>query len=321
MFSGSRRSKIQSPRFGFTLVELLVVITIIGILIALLLPAVQAAREAARRVQCANNLKQVALGLLTMEEADGMFPAANVTTVTPAGAERTATWVVHVLPYLEQQALYDAYRFEFAWDHADNQAAVKTVLPVMVCPSAPGRRRLDDIGSGRQAAAGDYAAPTSVTSALRQQGLVTTPGQLHGAIHSNQPTLAASIRDGLSNTILVIEDAGRPVHWVAGGKRGPDNHNNGCGNFDVAGGRVRGAGWADTAKHIPLHGFTRNGLACPGPCGINCTNNNEAFAFHPGAINAAFADGRVQTISESISVDVYASLITANGRETNVGEY
>ena len=80
-------------------------------------------------------------------------------------------------------------------------------------------------------------------------------------------------------------------------------------------GRVRGASWADRRNAIPLHGFTRDGLKAPGPCAINCTNNNEAFSFHPGVCSIVFADGHVKAVSEEMEIQIYASLITRAGEE------
>ena len=87
----------------------------------------------------------------------------------------------------------------------------------------------------------------------------------------------------------------------------------------VIGRRLRGAGWADPAIAIPLHRFAHDGLSCPGPCGINCTNNNEAFSFHPGGVSAAFADGGVRFLSENLRIETYAALITRAGNEPIAG--
>jgi prepilin-type N-terminal cleavage/methylation domain-containing protein/prepilin-type processing-associated H-X9-DG protein len=143
MVSNNHPSSIvnQESR-AFTLVELLVVITIIGILIALLLPAVQAAREAARRLQCSNNLKQVALALHSYHQTSNKLPFGapfknNVTN------PKTGTWVAFILPHLEQQAVFDM--FDGNWNpnsrwvmyHADNTAAATTVIPALICPTDP----------------------------------------------------------------------------------------------------------------------------------------------------------------------------------------
>ena len=128
----------QKMRFGFTLVELLVVIAIIGILIGLLLPAVQSVREAARRTQCMNNLRQVGLATISFHDSQGAFPPARTATsnqVLPLFAKNgPASWVVRILPFIEQNNLYKQ------WDLTDlyeNQPEVAIATPVstMLCPS------------------------------------------------------------------------------------------------------------------------------------------------------------------------------------------
>ena len=294
---------------GFTLVELLVVITIIGILISLLLPAVQAAREAARRAACANNLKQIGLALQNYQSQIGGFPPANV------GSPARHSWVPFVLPYLEQEALYNLYRWDRHWDDPDNQQAVNVHLAVVRCASAPGgSSRLDNLGDGKTAATADYSVPAWFSATLEELGLVPPTQKRLGAMSSGCTTPMALLRDGSSNTLLVTEDAGRPEFWTGKGI-GPETVQLSCGNFSVTDGRVLGAGWADNRIIIPLHGFTPDGLSCPGPCAINCTNNNEAFSFHPGGVNAVFADGSVHFLNQSIPIRLYAALITRDGKE------
>jgi type II secretory pathway pseudopilin PulG len=285
-----------------------VVIAIIGILIALLLPAVQAAREAARRASCQNNLKQIGLALHNYHDALRCFPAS---TVSRPGH----TWVAFTLPYIEQRNLEAEYRWEVNWNDPLNQSAVNVHLSFLRCPSTPGgQERIDQIGGGLTSEAGDYAPPTGISSLLVQVGLVPPTPDRRATMRPNYFTRIAEIRDGTSNTLLVTEDAGRPVFWTSQGL-GPADNILSCGNYSVHGGRVRGAGWADTACQIPLHGFTYDGLDCPGPCAINCTNNNEAFSFHPGGVDAAFADGGVRFLHETTHIATYAALITRAGGE------
>ena len=136
---------LSRSRMGFTLVELLVVITIIGILIALLLPAVQSAREAARRIQCGNNLKQLALAVLNYEAAFGCFPPGAINESFPCGKPRTA-WTVHLYPFLEQQNVYDRFDFCAApgcggavWTNPINSQGIDpptaAVISGLLCPS------------------------------------------------------------------------------------------------------------------------------------------------------------------------------------------
>ncbi len=125
---------LNVQRSAFTLVELLVVIAIIGVLVALLLPAVQAAREAARRSQCTNNLKQIGLAMHSYESANGALPnGAPSRWWTGIGG----TWVVKLMPYLEQSAAFESYNVELAVWHAENRAAITTVIPTLICPSDP----------------------------------------------------------------------------------------------------------------------------------------------------------------------------------------
>ena len=293
---------------AFTLVELLVVIAIIGILIALLLPAVQAAREAARRVQCKNNLKQIGLALLNYESAVGALPPARFDNPKHS-------WFPRVLPYAEQVAAFEIMDFSKAWNHQDNQTAINTVVPVLLCPSTePVPDRKDSIGGGKTSAVTDYAVPNKISDNAIDAGLVPEPLNPFGSMEKFDSVKMCQITDGTSTTILVVEDAGRPEYWIASGK-GPNSNSNGCGNFNVSNGHVRGAGWANPETTIPLHGFTGDGLHCPGPCAINCTNNNEAFSFHPNGMNGAFVDGSVRFLREDVEISLYAALITREGGE------
>ena len=133
MCRSNLKSEIHNRKSaGFTFVELLVVITIIGILIALLLPAVQAAREAARRMQCTNNLKQIGLALHGYHATHEQLPYGSSYPVTFNG-----TWAAFILPYLEQQGLFDSFNFNKPIYDAANQQAVTTVVAAYICPTDP----------------------------------------------------------------------------------------------------------------------------------------------------------------------------------------
>src|SRR5688572_8500234 len=136
-------SRLTEARRGFTLVELLVVIAIIGVLVALLLPAVQSAREAARRMQCTNNLRQLGLALHNHHDVNLVFPAARDEKEVTPGVLVVHSWVPRILPFIEQKALLEKYRFDKNWDDGStNDAAggpIRQHINGFLCPSAPGK--------------------------------------------------------------------------------------------------------------------------------------------------------------------------------------
>src|SRR4051812_16337754 len=129
---GSHR--MIARRRGFTLIELLVVIAIIGVLIALLLPAVQAAREAARRMQCTNNLKQVGLALHNYHDVWGRFPMGSVQVDSPNGSYRRP-FLSSLLPFLEQRNLFDSYNYDLSFQVDQNETTRTSIVAVFACPS------------------------------------------------------------------------------------------------------------------------------------------------------------------------------------------
>ena len=296
-------------RHGFTLVELLVVLAIIAILVGLLLPAVQAAREAARRVQCKNNLHQIGLALHNYHGVFRRFPPQR----TRNGFHG---WAIFTLPYIENQNLREAYRMNYRWSAPQNAEAVYAMVPTFQCPTSrlSGTSRTH-IANGRWAASNDYAPLGAVSARLATAGLIRPRSSYIGLMRGWTRIGFRDAFDGLSQTILFAEDTTRPNYYIAGKRLGPPTSPSSGGNFGVANGVVKGAAWADSRNAIPMHGFTHDGKSSPGPCPINCTNNNEMYSFHSGGVHCVLADGAVRFLSQTIDIDTMASLITSKGHE------
>lgn len=298
-------------RVGFTLIELLVVIAIVALLVGLLLPAVQQAREAARRSQCSNNLKQLGLALHNYEGQWKMFPTATRTTPTQTGRKQSAA-LTRLLPFLEQSGLAKRYDFRVNWFEPPNTSVIQTQLPVFQCPSTPGSNRVDTkliaVGgvsfSGPRACA-DYAPVEGVGSLLTGTGLVDVQSEgSPGALQVNFTQCRLSdLRDGTSSTLTLAEDAGRPVWYIRG-------------KVDPMATVLPGAGWADDEQDFFLHGAKSDTLATPpGSCAINCHSDGEIYSFHSGAANVLFADGHLKSLSASTDIRIVARLITPRSRE------
>ena len=306
-------------RKAFTLIELLVVIAIIAILIGLLLPAVQKVREAAARMQCQNNLKQLGLALHNYHDQHGYFPPGALRS--PASGAVTSfftkfgvttnnvrhSWAVFVLPFVEQGNVAALYNINADWASAANQQARETQMKVMICPSTPnGSNRFNEktVNSlAIRAAGGDYAPNNGYGSGLEGAGLVDVRvSQARGGIlQVNTSWSIPEIADGTSNTILLSEDAGRPDRYQAGRL--------------ISAGTQTDGGWADHDNEHVVHGFTADGVTSPGPCHTNCSNNNETYAFHQGGANHVMADGSVRFVSASMNIREFVKLITRIGED------
>jgi prepilin-type N-terminal cleavage/methylation domain-containing protein/prepilin-type processing-associated H-X9-DG protein len=302
-------------RRAFTLIELLVVIAIIAVLIGLLLPAVQKVREAASRLSCQNNLKQIGLAAHNFHDTRGRFPPAQ----TGGRAQPDPRYPVHglwpfLLPHLEQQSLYNQYHLELHWYNPLNELARMTPLETLQCPAAEPNRVGNGV-MGTSVALGactDYA-PTrgidkDVISKLVQLELIATPDDPKGVMCNEldyrnpmESARFADIRDGASNTTLVAEDAGRPEVWQMG-QRYPERY-------------TPGGPWASRPNPLNLWGFDPLTRQFLGPCAINCSNEQEVFSFHPGGANAVFADGSVHFLKSSMTLRILAALVTRDGGE------
>jgi prepilin-type N-terminal cleavage/methylation domain-containing protein len=185
-------------RRGFTLIELLVVIAIIAVLIGLLLPAVQKVREAANRLKCANHLKQLGLALHNYHDSKGSFPPGVVSDTSDLRNGKHSG-LVFLLPYLEQQPLYDRYNFAVSWKDPANVALAQTRVPLFLCPSAPGDVPQD---GGFPGAPTDYAFSKGAQAYLCRHGSIR-PGS--GLFDVNSARRIADIRDGTSQTFAMGE--------------------------------------------------------------------------------------------------------------------
>lgn len=303
---------------GFTLVELLVVITIIGILIALLLPAVQSAREAARRSQCVNNLKQLGLAMHNYMQTTTSFPSGYAVEVGGARHRRDC-WYHRILPYIEQGAYYDIYTTDKTeYVHQIGVAIAGVVVPAVTCPSDPSSPGFGGGGStGRNQFQGNYlvCAGGNVDTA----GLpVSVTGDAGGMFYNNSATTMAHCIDGSANTLMVTESILRGSSAPASG-------------WGEAGGYWGGAphgSHAFTSAETPNTSIPDRVYACKqnvngtqywdmAPARAPCENGNSgalsgrwnfARSFHPGGVNVVLVDGSTRFVNQTIDRAIWQDL-------------
>ncbi len=308
-------------RRGFTLVELLVVIAIIAILVGLLLPAVQSAREASRRVSCQNNLRQLGIALHNFVDVHRVFPASGWTRSGPGNpAGKHVGWRPLTLPYLEQgntEALYD---FELNWWEGTNPTVAAVPVKIFQCPSVPTRAEVLSAVAHPPRPAMTFPNPIAPTDYEAIMGIYPPSINAHlnaplysyvnrfSVMYRNSTTSMAGILDGTSTTIMIVECGARPRVYRQRQSE-PSLTND------------QGIGWADSAGPFSLHGARADGTAegC-GPAGgcsaaMNAKNDNEPYSFHPGGGNFLFADAHVKFIDESIDLPAFAALCTMHAGE------
>lgn len=268
----------QSRR-GMTIVELLVVVAVIAALLALILPAVQGSREAARRTVCGNNLREIGCGIYGHEMARRAFPVGCLGCQGPPFPLRQVAWNVFILPFIEETDARDAFDTRFAYRSAENRAAAGRVIPLFRCPSTSRTKRTgpttgDRNGNGRWDP-GDDLAYTDYGGMFGVGHPVAKPRPEHaGVMQYERPTSARQITDGLSHTALVAECTGRDASYQS-------EWANGQNIFDQ---------WHTT--------------------GINRSQNNEIWSDHPGLAGLVFCDGHVEFLHESIEQVVLLALLT-----------
>jgi prepilin-type N-terminal cleavage/methylation domain-containing protein/prepilin-type processing-associated H-X9-DG protein len=362
----------RKSRKAFTLVELLVVIAIVALLVGLLLPAVQKAREAAYRSQCANNLKQLALALHNYHSIFGFFPTTwrrlpqpdpsvpsgyysnpvPIDATTPNPATTGPSVFVLILPYIEQGAVYEQIDTSKAFLDPGNMPgpspasnpAYSTAIKTFLCPSAPGETVVDysaelaqsfgNFGvtvtypAGLMFGRTDYAPDAG--SEIDIPGINITANAAIITQPPGSPVQATQVTDGLSNTILLVEDAGRPA-WY--GRRSivqnvtfqpllVSYQGNSAGPAPQGGGA-----WADPLNYIATNGADPSGSGiaagggfdgippAPYTCSSYCSNDSEIFSFHPGGGNVAMGDGSVRFLMAGSSNAQIGALLSRAGNE------
>jgi prepilin-type N-terminal cleavage/methylation domain-containing protein/prepilin-type processing-associated H-X9-DG protein len=334
-----------SRRSGFTLIELLVVIAIVGILVALLMPAVQAAREASRRSQCQSNMKQLGIAIHNFHDVKKHLPSS----IRPPQAPTIRTGaLVFLLPYIDRQDLWDLYDLTKQWSEDHN---VKNVtgnrLAVYECASSPKTTKDRDPSLGTAGwsgivAVGDYGVSLGIDPrfpaiaaaqnpnyygtgvALKVQGSMamasTADKPTNGFMPKNATITFSDVTDGLSNTIAVFESGGRPLVY----------HRGALVSGDATTHSLNGGGWCRAATDILFAGSNSTGTQIPGPF-FNRTNGDDVashsypdpvystegtsqpYAFHKGGGNVLLGDGSVKFIDETVDIGVFAALVTRNG--------
>jgi prepilin-type N-terminal cleavage/methylation domain-containing protein len=328
-----QRSRSRRP--GFTLIEVLVAIAIIGVLVALLLPAVQASREAARRTQCKNNLRQLGVAFHNYADTARQLPPTYVAvrnSILPQflgipgqyDDVNIHTYGEFLLPYLEQSAIYKQIDFTQPYFapidlsgmglpnyKANNQNAVAQVILTFLCPSAPRTANpyngtWTDLGIPVPFRVGgnDYG-PSNGISRVPGGLLDFAPTQagtpIEGVMSNNLPsTKFRDNTDGTSQTALMWEIAARPVRYQRGVKTGT----------------TAGGGWTDVLNAENwFSGSNADGTGSVGPCAVNCTNAAETgvYSFHPGGVHVLLVDGSTHFLDENVDIGIFVALVTMQG--------
>ncbi|MBI1312702.1 DUF1559 domain-containing protein [bacterium] len=273
---------------GFTLIELLVVIAIIAVLTALLLPAVQQAREAARRSQCRNNLKQIGLAFHNYHGAFRQFPPGFVSGSPPPATGKGWGWGAFILPYLDQAAAYDQINFSLPMQATANAAPLQTILPVFLCPTDlvnPAPFSLQD-ASGNAVV---NVTPSSYAATVGDDASEVDDTFCNGVFYRNSSTKLADITDGTSTTVLAGDRSWAMTNGSWAGA--PDG-------IVVRAGHLNP--WSTATASPAALGLVHNNW-------INILNDSDGglddfSSLHYGGVQLLFADGSVRFLAD-ITVD------------------
>jgi type II secretory pathway pseudopilin PulG len=310
-------------------VELLVVITIIGILIALLLPAIQSAREAARRVQCSNQLKQLALAAHNYYATYNAFPPG-----VDMSTDRGVSLFVFLLPYLEQNSLHKSWDFANPYNNTlgGRQALAATVLSELACPSdrIPNNPVMNQ-SSGRWYGMTSYGGNGGTRSfhpdcgALMADGIFFTTGPNSFPEKGQKPVRISEITDGTSKTLLFGERSHTDAYYDSFAAKGWEQTMGEYGYWTGSGGHlalgdVTLSSYAPINYRVPMSYAGRAGAAPPASSATDFRYYADmrlcAFGSnHPGGANFACADGSIQFLTDDTDLDVLRALSTRSGRE------
>ena len=337
----SARKRYPAHGLGFTLIELLVVIVVLGILLSLLLPAVNSIREGARQSVCSNQLRQLGLGLQQYESRNGAFPAAFTgATSGEFKDEPRYNVLAYILPFLELDYISDIFDMELDWDDetrrndelsaeelanfmtrmgatrssykVTNERIAEQDAYQFLCSSAPVRD--SKIGSYEPPhAATDYCSAYEIADDLYSRYTNTDPdkGPVHGyegpvtafaegGLAPNKELRTSAYKDGLGNTFMLFESAGKPYRYLDGKPFG-----NAFDSF------TQWSNWKASMKLNPGYqeqAFNRDKL-------INHTNIGEVYSFHPDGAMILYGDGAVKFESEEMPIDVFVNRFTRAGGE------
>ena len=321
---------------GFTLVELLVVIAIIGILIGMLLPAVQVVREAARRIECGNKVKQMVLACHNFESSNMRFPPGGSNTIAfPGGAPSDPgghSWMAFLLPFVEQENLWDAADFNNTTYNRMINVLGNQPVPVYKCPSSPLEEFTGNVSSLAMVA--DYVGIAGNTGELSPtvagplSSTETTDGQWSdnrgiisqtGVFYNNSETTFDSLGDGSTNTMFVSEVSDFIYIASANGPQPRDYRPGGRGEASNENGPGFHGGWQVNTNPDALYNCTSlRYLINPGTSVTWTTDSTDGVHFrgyntpirsaHPGGVQVGLGDGSVQFVSDTVNLTTIAQL-------------